>query len=294
MGDSINDLVDDLKSGGLTVRMLQTLDLVVPGGWNNITDFDEMIRNTTGEDDSDYIRDIRNRAIELYDEEKNYQRAMRVYKLVDDIDKVAGMAAMANQLSGKFKMLQFMDRFTPKDETTQALDAAAKLAAELTTFCLINGIPGDSVSDFARSLAAYGKEDALRIAAWIAIEGFIPLGPNFMDMVADRLDNTGESELKKHKLFAKVSKYMPGDSIIDSKGLVMTTIGNVRETVGEFSTKWGFTRENLVAKMRGFVDITDDRLDYLGAGLDMVTSYYEHTGTQTLARQIIDRAYAEV
>ena len=56
----------------------------------------------------------------------------------------------------------------------------------------------------------------------------------------------------------------------------------------------GFTRENLVGKMRGFGDSTDDRLDYLGAGLDMVSSYYEHTGTQPLARQIIARAYAEV
>jgi hypothetical protein len=46
--------------------------------------------------------------------------------------------------------------------------------------------------------------------------------------------------------------------------------------------------------MQRFVEITDDKLDYLGAFLDVTTNYYEHTGTQTLARRLIERAAAEI
>jgi len=41
-----------------------------------------------------------------------------------------------------------------------------------------------------------------------------------------------------------------------------------------------------------FVEVADDKLDYLGAFLDV--NYYEHTGTQTLARRLIERAVAEI
>jgi len=44
----------------------------------------------------------------------------------------------------------------------------------------------------------------------------------------------------------------------------------------------------------GFVEVADDKLDYLGAFLDVTTNYYEHTGTQTLARRLIERAVAEI
>jgi hypothetical protein len=46
--------------------------------------------------------------------------------------------------------------------------------------------------------------------------------------------------------------------------------------------------------LQGFVDIADDKLDYVGAFLDMSTNYYYHTGVQTVAKRLIDRAYAEI
>jgi hypothetical protein len=45
--------------------------------------------------------------------------------------------------------------------------------------------------------------------------------------------------------------------------------------------------------MRGLVDVADDKLDYLAAFLDGTTNYFEHTGIQTVARTLINRAYAE-
>jgi hypothetical protein len=40
--------------------------------------------------------------------------------------------------------------------------------------------------------------------------------------------------------------------------------------------------------------VSKDKLDYLGAFLDIAVKYYSHTGTQTLARRLIERAVAEI
>jgi len=41
------------------------------------------------------------------------------------------------------------------------------------------------------------------------------------------------------------------------------------------------------------MNTADSKLDYLAAFLDMSTNYYEHTGTQTVARNLILRAAQE-
>ena len=64
--------------------------------------------------------------------------------------------------------------------------------------------------------------------------------------------------------------------------------------MGNFVSNRGLTPEKVVNNMQRFVEISNDKLDYLGAFLDMTTNYYEHTGTQTLARRLIERAVAEI
>jgi hypothetical protein len=41
------------------------------------------------------------------------------------------------------------------------------------------------------------------------------------------------------------------------------------------------------------MNVADSKLDYVAAFLDMSTNYYEHTGTQTVARNLILRAAQE-
>jgi hypothetical protein len=52
--------------------------------------------------------------------------------------------------------------------------------------------------------------------------------------------------------------------------------------------------EKVLGNLQGFMQIADDKLDYVAAFIDMSTNYYEHTGTQTLARRLIERAFAEI
>ena len=108
----ITDLVNELPSGGLTVNVLRGLDFVAPGQWNNLTDFDEMIRTVTGESDGDLIEQVRDRALELYqDESEGYQRAIWMYQTVDSAASALGTAAMANKI-GQDTFLSFLSSIT--------------------------------------------------------------------------------------------------------------------------------------------------------------------------------------
>ena len=48
-GDSIVALLSELPCDGLTVKLLETLDFLVPGQWHNTTDITTMIQREVGE-----------------------------------------------------------------------------------------------------------------------------------------------------------------------------------------------------------------------------------------------------
>jgi predicted RNA-binding protein with EMAP domain len=64
--------------------------------------------------------------------------------------------------------------------------------------------------------------------------------------------------------------------------------------MGGFVTSNSLTQDKVIDNLTKFVNVTKDKLDYLGAFLDIAVKYYSHTGTQTLARRLIERAVAEL
>ncbi|MFO0678140.1 MAG: hypothetical protein U0169_16515 [Polyangiaceae bacterium] len=91
MSEHIHQLLEGLPSSSLTTRLLGALDFVVPGEWTNVTNFEAMIREVSGEDDPELVQRIGERALALYaDPEQGYQRAVQIYRLVDDTGAVAG------------------------------------------------------------------------------------------------------------------------------------------------------------------------------------------------------------
>lgn len=290
----IYQLLEELPQSGVTVTVLNALDYIVPGSWQNITNFEEMIRATTGEEDQSVIQAIGEKAIELYNDPSNgYQRAVWVYQMVDSVDKVAGAAALANKLANKWSF-GFLERFTPKADNAQAVDAALKFAAELATFCLINGIPGDSVGDFASSLVDNSKEDIMRIAAWLAIDCVIPFGPDALGKMLDGMQKIQSGELANNGIFKNLQRFLPGGSVDAQKQLVQSNLEASSGFLSSFVSSRGLEQGDLLNRVRHYVDIADDKLDYVGAILDMATNYYEHTGIQTTARRLIIRAYASL
>ena len=61
-----------------------------------------------------------------------------------------------------------------------------------------------------------------------------------------------------------------------------------------FVSSHGVTVDKIVGGFRGRLQGIDGKLDYVAAFIDMTCNYVEHTGTQTVARSLINRAVNEV
>lgn len=291
----IYELVDELPTSGTTVMALNALDFVIPGEWQNLTGFVNTIKTVTGETDEGLIQAIGDRAVYLYnDESQGYQRAMWLYQTVDGASGALGMAAMANKIGQDISFLSFLGNLTPKPEKAQSIDLCVKLVVELVAYCQINGIPGDSIGDFLAALGDYGGESLMRMVALICFDGLIPLGSHFIDQGLSTLGGLSPNELASNQTFQSVSSLIPGGSPAGQLEFIGQSFDSVKGWMGDFVSSKGLTQENALGNLQRFVQISADKLDYVGAFLDVAVKYYSHTGTQTLARRLIERAIAEI
>jgi hypothetical protein len=292
---SIFELVDQLPTGGLTVSLLNSLDFVAPGQWQNTVGFVNTIKTVTGETDEDLIQQIGERAIYLFnDKSQGYQTALWLYQTVDSTDKALGAAALANKIGEKIPLLGFLNSVTPKPDKAQTIDLTLKLVAELVAFCQINGIPGDSISDFVASLGEYSGESLIRMVALVCVDGLIPLGPDFISKAISGINQTNPQELEQNSTFQNIKDVIPGNNSAGKLNFIGESFDSVKGWMSGLVSANNLTPQNVVHHLQSFADIADDKLDYLAAFLDVSTNYYEHTGTQTLARRLIERAVAEI
>jgi hypothetical protein len=291
----IQKLVDDLPTNNVTISMLRALDFVAPGEWQNVVGFENTIRTVTGETDESLIQQIGERAIYLYnDRSQGYQRAMWLYQTVDSTDAALGAAALANKVGERIGFLGFLNRLTPKADKAQTIDLSLKLVVELVAFCQINGIPGDSIGDFVASLAEYSGESLMRMVALVCVDGLIPLGPDFILKVQSILNQSSPKDLEQSSTYQRINDAIPGSNSASKLNFIGESFDSVRGWMSNLVTSRNLTPQKVVNNLQRFVEVSDDKLDYLGAFLDVTTNYYEHTGTQTLARRLIERAVAEI
>ncbi|MBW4519695.1 MAG: hypothetical protein KME16_08345 [Scytolyngbya sp. HA4215-MV1] len=295
MSKPIFELVDELPTGGITVMALRSLDFVVPGQWQNLVGFNHTIQTVTGETDESLIQQIGERAVHLYnDKSQGYQRALWLYQTVDSASGALGAAAMANKVGQDISFLGFLGNLTPKPEKAQSIDLCIKLVVELVAFCQINGIPGDSIGDFLAALGDYSGESLMRMAALVCFDGLIPLGPDFILKGLSTIQGTSPAELEHNQTFQGVRDLIPGGNAAGQLGFITQSFDSVKGWMGDFVASRGLTPETVVDHLTQFVEISKDKLDYLGAFMDIAVKYYSHTGTQTLARRLIERAVAEL
>jgi len=293
MTESLYAVLEALPQTSLTTHILDALDTFVPGEWRNITVFDEMVKDVTGESDEAIIQQVGERAMQLFaDESTGYDRAISVFKGIDSASTVAGVAALASMAGQRFEILSFLSDVTPKPDTTQAIDAGVKLAGELVAFTLTNGLPGDSVSDFAGALVNYGKEEKIRLASWLAIDCVLPLGPDFILKILEALDGPLES-LQESRAFQFVSAHLPG-GLAEQRDTIKKNLEESRGHLEGMVASHGISQESVLAKVKEYVSLADDKLDLAAAALDLATNTFEHTGTQTVVRRVVARAYGEI
>lgn len=295
MSKPIYELVDQLPTGGITVMALKSLDFVIPRQWQNLVGFDNTIRAVTGETDEGLIQQIGERAVTLFnDKSQGYQRALWLYQTVDSASGALGAAALANKIGQDISFLGVLKNLTPKPEKAQSIDLCVKLVVELVAFCQINGIPGDSIGDFLAALKDYGGESLMRMAALVCFDGLIPLGPDFALKGLSAIQNMTPSDLDHNQTFKGVKELIPGNNTAGQLSFITQSFESTKGWMDNFVAAHNLTPEKVVNNLTKFVEISKDKLDYLGAFMDMYVKYYEHTGVQTLARRLIERAVAEI
>lgn len=295
MTKAIYEYVDQLPTGGITVMALRSLDFIIPGQWQNLVGFDNTIRTVTGETDPALIQQIGERAVTLFnDKSEGYQRALWLYQTVDSASGALGTAALAHKIGEDIKFLGLLKNLTPKTEKLQSIDLCVKLVVELVAFCQINGIPGDSIGDFLASLKDYSGESLMRMAALVCFDGLIPLGSDFTLKALSILQGLTPSELQNNKTFNSVSELIPGGNAAGQLGFINESFSSTRGWMENFVADHSLTPEKVVGNLERFVSGVSGKLDYIGAFVDMYVKYYEHTGIQTLARRLTERAVAEI
>ncbi|MFN7937850.1 MAG: hypothetical protein U0R19_31260 [Bryobacteraceae bacterium] len=286
----IDQLVNALPAQGMTVQALKALDYIAPGQWVNINRFDNMIRVVTGNGDDAYVNAVRQRALAMYaDESQGYQRAVWIYQMVDATDSKLGMAALANKAGELLSILSFLSAITPKADTTQSIDLAMKIIAEVMAFQYLNTTaPGDGVMDFASGLLEYQKENLIRVAAMLTFDGLVPLGPDFARKLMYTAQGMRLSDLESNATYQRLRSVIPGG--VSPLQFVSGGVSALSNHMGGFTNRYGLSMARVVPQLRGIIEFADDKLDYVAGFIDMSTNYMEHTGIQSVARVLIARA----
>ena len=290
MSQSIIELVDNLPTDNITVKVLKAINTFVPSKWENLVGFDNTITAIAGATSPQEIDKIRDRALALYDDKKQgYQTAIWLYRTVDNADKAIAAAAIADKLGDKFRFIPFLDKITPKADSVQSVDLRIKLVAELIVFSKLNGLTLNPVQ-FATALKDnYQNEALLRMAALVSIDGILPLGVNFVDRIRNDLEQ--RDNLQANPAYETVGGLIPGEN---KQKFIDQSFNAAGDWMDNLSQKLGMTPESLSRKLGGFIELADGKLDYLAAFLDGSTNFFEHTGIQTVARKLITQAAKEV
>jgi hypothetical protein len=296
MDKSIIQLVDELPTDNITIKVLKALDYVAPSQWYNVVGFDNSIRTITGETDAQVIQKIRDRAVSLYHDPQNgYQTAIKLYQTIDKADTAMATAALANKVGEKIGFLSFLSNITPKADVTQTIDLVLKIAVEIIAFSKINGIPSPNPQAFANSLAENYKDASLmRMVALVCIDGMLPLGPNFLSKIHGIISGADASIVAQNPVFLAVNNFLPGNNPSEKFGFITQAFNSVQGWMNDLVAKTGLTPQSISSHLGNFIQIADDNLDFVAAFLDQTTNYYEHTGIQTVARALILRSHSLV
>ncbi len=290
MSQSIIELVDNLPTDNITVKVLKTINTFTPGKWENLVGFDNTITAVSGATTAQDIAKIRDRALALYDDKKQgYQTAIWLYQTVDNMDKAIAAAAIADKIGDTFRFIPFLDKITPKADSIQSVDLRIKLVTELIVFSKLNGLSLNPIQFVGALKENYQNEALLRMASLICIDGILPLGVNFVNKVKQDLEQ--RDNLQANPAYEVVGDLIPGDN---KEEFIDQSFNTAGDWMDSFSNKLGVTPEILSTKLGGFIELADGKLDYLAAFLDGSTNFFEHTGIQTVARRLVMEAAKSV
>ncbi len=117
----------------------------------------------------------------------------------------------------------------------------------------------------------------MRMAALVCFDGLIPLGPDFIMATQSWIQKLSPNDLQSNPSFNAIGGMIPGGSPAGQLGFIGESFNSVSGWMSSFVGDRGLTPQNVLGDLQNFVDISADKVDYVGAFLDITTNYYEDT-----------------
>jgi hypothetical protein len=292
---TVLERLDHLPRRNLTVLALKGIGSLVPGGWQNLTSADALIAEVMGTDDPQLISQVRQRADTLSRaRHEGYGRALSLYDAVNRSQKAAGGLRVLANIGGALPLVKNLTNLTPTSDSLQAVDLSLKVAAEMLAFTQVNGLPGDSFTDFAAALNEYGGEARVRMAALVCFDALLPLGDQALERLDGLLGSVGRGELKQLPTYGAMASLIPGRGDEAHLNFLRQGVNHWLGWAGGFVQGLGLTGQKAVKALESTIGPWQGGFEQLATFLDAFTDTYQHTGVQAVARRLVERAAAEI
>jgi len=295
MSATVLERLERLPRRNLTVLALKGVSTLVPGGWQNQTNPDELISDVLGSDDPELVQQVRARADELSRaRHEGYRRALSLYDAVNRSQKAAGGLRVLANVAGALPLVKRLAVLTPASQTLQAVDLSLKVAAEMLAFTQVNGLPGDSFAAFGDSLREYTGEARVRMAALVCFDALLPLGDNALHRLDELLGQVGSRELHQLPSYAGMASLLPGRGDAAHLSFVRRGVDQWLGWADGFVGDLGLSGQRAVRALETTIGPWHGGMEQLATFLDAFTDTYSHTGVQAVARRLVERAAAEI
>jgi len=295
MSATVLERLERLPRRNLTVLSLRGISTLVPGGWRNVTSAEELISEVLGTSDPELMQQVRQRADQLSRaRHEGYTRAMSLYDAVNRSQKAAGGLRVLANVTGGLPLVKRLANLTPPTDTLQAADLSLKVASEMLAFTQVNGLPGNSFSDFRASLNEYAGEAKVRMAALVCFDALLPLGDQALERMDGLLGRVGHQELRQLPAYAGMASMIPGRGDDAHLNFLRRGVDTWLDWAGGFTGQLGLTSQRAVRALETTLGPWQGGFQQLAIFLDAFTDTYQHTGVQAVARRLVDRAAAEI
>jgi hypothetical protein len=101
-------------------------------------------------------------------------------------------------------------------------------------------------------------------------------------------------DLGENATFNCIKDAIPGEDDGQKLDFIGESFSSVTDWMDNIVATHNLTPQTILGSLRNIMDFSEDKSNYLGAFIDVSTDYYQHTGTQTIAKKLIERAFAEI
>ncbi|MEL6182276.1 MAG: FHA domain-containing protein, partial [Myxococcota bacterium] len=164
---------------------------------------------------------------------------------------------------------------------------------EVLAYTRMRGIARADLGVWLQALQTeqYDGPGKVRTMAWIAFEGMLPLGTDFMPILVAGVEAIPLEELGSNALFARLARIAPGTTLEDKRSYLLGVLHGVTPWVQGVVSRRGLTQEAISAQVAKWLTAVAGGTPAMGLAADALTDYFAHTGVQTVATVAIEQVW---